>query len=268
MPNDKLSNSSPILVRSGTSLHRQVYLVLRDRLLAGAFRPHEQLPAEPALCEQFGVSRITLRRAVADLERDGLLERVQGKGTFATASSPGDGPREQGYVDDIRRISADTNLKVLEFGNVPAPAGVAAKLGIAAGEPVQRSVRLRLRHGRPVMLLIAWVPRHLSRTITRAQLARHPLNDLLAQRGVRFGRLVQEIGAGLADPLQAERLQVAVGAALLLVDRLVHDHKGVPVEYVTMVLSPDRSRMVIDTPAEMVDQVSSGRIVHAGLAGG
>lgn len=250
------------LSRSGTSLHRQVYLVLRDRLLGGAFAAHEQLPPEPALCQQFGVSRITLRRAVADLAADGLLERVQGRGTFVTERVQELRGAGAGYVDDVRHISQDTTLEVLEFGSVAAPPWVAARLGIPAGEMVQRSVRLRSRHGVPVVLLTAWVPRRWSHTITRAQLARRSLNELLADRGVRFGRVLQEIGAGLADPLQAQRLDVAVGAALLLVDRVVHEQQGASVEYVHMALSPQRSRMVIDTPAGAGGPVSTGRIVH------
>ncbi len=248
------------LTRSGTSLHRQVYLVLRDRLTGGGFAPHEQLPPEPRLCEQFGVSRITLRRAVADLVADGLLERVQGRGTYVTERVQD--RRGAGYADDVRDLAAATTLKVLEFANVPAPPWVAARLAIPPGEPVQRSVRLRLRHGVPVVLLTAWVPRRWSEAMTRADLGRRSLNELLADRGVRFGRVLQEIGAGLADPLQAQRLHVAVGAALLTVDRLVHDHQGAPVEYVVMAMSPQRSRMVIDTPAGSAEHVSIGRIVH------
>lgn len=250
------------LTRSGTSLHRQVYLVLRDRLTGGGFAPHEQLPPEPRLCEQFGVSRITLRRAVADLVADGLLERVQGRGTYVTERVQERRGGGAGYVDDVRDLSAATTVKVLEFANLPAPQWVAARLAIPSGEMVQRSVRLRLRHGAPVVLLTAWVPRRWSQTMTRADLGRRSLNELLVDRGVRFGRVLQEIGAGLADPLQAQRLDVAVGAALLTVDRVVHDHQGAPVEYVAMAMSPQRSRMVIDTPADSAEHVSIGRIVH------
>ena len=263
-PPSKQMLQTPALTRTGTSLHRQVYLVLRDRLLGGAFAAREQLPPEPALCEQFGVSRITLRRAVAELVADGLLERIQGRGTFVTARAHEPRARSEGYVDDIRQLSADTTVKVVEFANLPAPPWVAARLDIGAGEPVQRSVRLRLRHGVPVVLLTAWVPNRWSPAISRADLGRRSLNELLADRGVRFGRVTQEIAAGLADPLQAQRLDVAVGAALLLVERTVHDKQGSPIEYLSMALSAQRSRMVIDTPAELVEHVSSGRIVHVG----
>jgi GntR family transcriptional regulator len=260
------ANPSPLaanLSRGGTSLHRQVYLVLRHRLLGGSFAAGAQLPTEPDLCLQFGVSRITLRRAVADLVEEGLLERVQGRGTFVTAragSQPPAGAR--GYVEETRALSSDTTLKVLEFENLPAPAWVADRLALMPGEPVQRSVRVRLRHGVPVVLLTAWVPRRWSETMTRAELARRPLHELLTERGVRFGRVLQEIGAGLADPLQAQRLEVTVGAPLLLVDRVVHDADGAPVEYVGVALTPERSRFVFDTPAELVQQVGSGRFVH------
>ena len=261
-PSDPLPLS---LARTGTSLHRQVYLVLRDRLLAGVFQPGEQLPPEPALCEQFGVSRITLRRAVSDLEQEGLLERVQGRGTYVRVQpSPAPGGHADGYIEDLRHLTSDTTVKVLELGDVPAPPRVAARLQVPVGALVQRSVRLRVRQGQPMVLLTAWVPMRLAANITRADLTRHSLNQLLAERGVRVGRLVQEIGAALADPLQAERLQVEVGSALIVADRLLHDQAGQPVEFVTMQLSPQRSRMVFDTPAELIDQVSSGRLVHVG----
>ena len=253
------------LARTGTSLHRQVYLVLRDRLLAGVFQPGEQLPPEPALCEQFGVSRITLRRAVSDLEDEGLLERVQGRGTYVRvqpalpAASQG-----EGYVEDLRHLTNDTTVKVLELGEVPASPRVAERLHVPVGAMVQRSVRVRVRQGQPMVLLTAWVPLPMAANIGRADLMRRSLNELLAERGVRVGRLVQEIGATLADPLQAERLQVEVGSALIVADRLVHDQGGRPVEFVTMLLSPQRSRIVFDTPAELIDQVSSGRLVHVG----
>lgn len=250
------------LSRTGTALHRQVYLVLRERLLSGAIAPQAQLPPEPVLCEQFGVSRITLRRAVADLQAEGLLQRVHGRGTFAVAPAPAARGRSEGYVDDMRQLSADTTVKVIELDSLPAPAWVAERLQVPPGELVQRSVRLRLRQAVPVVLLTAWVPQRWSHDITRAELAKRPLNELLRQRGLRFGRVVQEIGACLADPLQAQRLEVAVGAALLQVDRVVHDREGAPVEYVAMTLSPQRSRMVFETPAELVEHVSSGRVVH------
>jgi GntR family transcriptional regulator len=256
----------PSFARTGTSLHRQVYLVLRERLLAGVFQAGQQLPPEPALCQQFGVSRITLRRAVSDLEREGLLQRVQGRGTFVRApAAPALAARgSEGYIEDLRHLTADTTVKVLEFDEVPASPRVAERLQVPVGALVQRSVRVRVRQGQPMVLLTAWVPLPLASTITRADLARRSLNQLLAERGVRVGRLVQEISATLADPMQAERLQVEVGSALIVVDRLVHDQAGRPVEFVCMLLSPERSRMVFDTPAELIDQVSSGRLVHVG----
>jgi GntR family transcriptional regulator len=250
--------------RTGTSLHRQVYLVLRERLLAGALQPDEQLPAEPVLCEQFGVSRITLRRAVSDLADEGFLERLQGRGTFVRRRESVAPARTNGYVEDIRHLSSQSVVKLLELAELPVPAGVAARLQLMPDTKVQRSVRVRLHQDRPIVLLTAWVPLEWSHSITRADLENHSLHDLLCQRGVRTGHILQQIGAVLADPLQAERLQVEVGCALVVNDRLVHDSGGRPVEYVEMVLPPERSRMVFDTPAECVEQGSSGRIMHVG----
>src|SRR4051794_19095688 len=73
---------------SGTSLHRQLFLVLREQIARREHAPGAPLPTEEALCEQFGVSRITVRRALQDLETQGFVERRHGVGTFVRESSP------------------------------------------------------------------------------------------------------------------------------------------------------------------------------------
>lgn len=252
------------LARGGIALHRQVYLVLRDRIAGGALAPGTRLPAEPRLCEAFGVSRITLRRAVADLQAEGLLERVHGRGTFV-AAGPSTAPgvaTSRGHVEDLQRLSAETRVSVLEFGEVPAPARAARWLGVAPGTPVQRSVRLRSLGRTPLLLLEAFVPLPLGARFGRAELRSRPLFELLAAAGVRFGRIVQEMGASLADPVRAQRLRVEIGAPLLQVDRLVHDRAGRPVEFVEIFASPARSRMVFEVPAALAETLGAGRFVH------
>lgn len=73
-------------------LHAQLKTALQQQILAGGLAPGAALPSESALCKAFGVSRITVRRALADLDADGLVRRVAGRGTFVAANSPRYGP--------------------------------------------------------------------------------------------------------------------------------------------------------------------------------
>lgn len=77
----------------GTALHRQLYIVLRDQILRGTFPAGAAIPKEADLEQMFGVSRITVRRAVADLESHGLVRKVPSKGTFVLPRKDGAGVR-------------------------------------------------------------------------------------------------------------------------------------------------------------------------------
>ena len=76
----------PVALIAGVPLHRQLFLVLHDEIARGAIPAGDPLPTEQELCDQFGVSRITVRRALADLAEAGLVERRHGIGSFVTST--------------------------------------------------------------------------------------------------------------------------------------------------------------------------------------
>src|SRR6202051_1153079 len=79
------AKAGQVSTASGVPLHRQLFLVLHDEIARGAIAPGDALPTEQSLCDQFGVSRITVRRALADLAEQGYIERRQGVGSFVRA---------------------------------------------------------------------------------------------------------------------------------------------------------------------------------------
>src|SRR5258708_15204521 len=80
----------PVSTGAGVPLHRQLFLVLHDEIDRGVLAPGDALPTEQTLCDQFGVSRITVRRALADLAEQGYIERRQGVGSFVRAHGASD----------------------------------------------------------------------------------------------------------------------------------------------------------------------------------
>lgn len=248
---------------AGTSLHRQVYLVLRERLAEERWEPGARLPNEQALCDEFGVSRITLRRAISDLESDGLVRREQGRGTFVlAAATPARALPMTGLLADLHDTSRDTRVRVLEFGYRVPSATIRHALGLGPDDEAQRSLRVRSVGRVPVLLLLAHVPADIGRRFGRDDLARRPMFEVLLDAGVRFGRQSQQTTATLADPVRAARLAVAVGAPLLRVTRVLHDEAGRAVEHVDVWASPERTRLVSEAPADLVDRMGIGRFVH------
>ncbi|MGJ7608032.1 GntR family transcriptional regulator [Variovorax sp. LT1R20] len=255
--------SAPSLDRApGTSLHRQLFTVLRDEITRGVYASGA-LPKEEALCERFGVSRITVRRALADLAALGLVERRHGLGTFVRADLPKARARPSlGLVDGLRKTALETDVEVLEVAQAVAPADVAAALHLEPGEKAVHALRLRSIDGTPVMLTDAWVPAHLGKRVSAAALRKHALYEILLAQGVKFGRVVQEITAEVAEPGRARLLNVETGAPLLKFVRLLHDLDAQPVQHLTVSLAAERSRILMDIPGETINTLTAGQVVH------
>ncbi|MTW18770.1 UTRA domain-containing protein [Rhodoplanes serenus] len=221
---------------------RQVYLALRDRIARGVFARDGGLPGEQTLAVEFGVSRVTLRRALAALEDEGLICRRRGAGTFLTEHGR-PGPIRVDMADFMSQLVAmgqTTEVKLLEFGYAPALPEVSEALGLPDGALVQRSVRTRRIARAPFSYLITCVPELIGRTFTRKELAAQPLLTLLERAGVAADHATQDISAELATPEVARVLGVEVGSPLIAMVRTVFDDSGRGIEHLRAFYRPDR----------------------------
>jgi len=221
---------------------RRVYLILRDRILSNAFQPGARLPTEVDLARFHRVSRVTVRRALAELSREQLIERRRASGTRVIYQ-----PSSKPMTADIANVLSAlvemgerTSSKLLSFTYVPATGAVAEALGATTAEKLQRSVRVRSTGGMPFSYLVAHVPERIGRTYTRKDLADKPLLALLERSGVKIERASQRIGAVLATPETAQALKVRVGSPLIELVRVVHDSDGRGVEHLHALYRPDR----------------------------
>jgi GntR family transcriptional regulator len=247
----------------GVPLHRQVFLVVRDQILQGHYRPGDALPIEEELCQQFGVSRITIRRAIGDLVNLKLLSRRHAQGTFVQ-QHPSLARRipSLSFIEGLKKSAVETTVRVLDVSNGVPPYEVAQLLSIPAGEQALRVHRLRSIGNEPVLLSDSWIVAEHSRGVTRAALRKRALFDLLVDNGVVFGRMIQEITASAATPQASQLMQVEVGAPLLRLVRVMHDADDQAVQYLQFYLSPDRSRILTDIPGEWINTMNAGQVVH------
>jgi GntR family transcriptional regulator len=247
----------------GTLLHRQMFLVLRDQIVRGVFAAGGALPKEETLCEQFAVSRITVRRALADLAAQGFVERKHGLGTFVLeGNSQARQNATLSFLDSLRKTADETSVHVLGLTNTMPPADVSTSLLLRAGEKATYVSRLRSANNIPLLLTEAWIPEPLGKSITKAALEKNALYELLMNQGIKFGRVIQEIGAEAANPENASLLHTEPGAPLLRLIRLLHDVEAKPVQYLKIYLLPERSRVLMDIEAQSINTLNSGHVVH------
>lgn len=231
--------------------HR-VYFVLKERIAAGDLLPGARLASEPELAQRYGVSRVTVRKALDNLAREGLIRRQPGAGTFVIdGAEPATLQADlSDLLSHIVEMGQSTAVRLLSFAYVEPSAGIAQALGLSPDERVQRAVRVRLVDGQPFSHLTTSVPERIGRSYSQADLAALPLLALIERSGVEVARARQSIRATLAGPEVAEALGVEIGASLLAVRRLVTDRDGRGVEHLEALYRPDRYEFTLELVRE------------------
>jgi len=228
--------------RLPTPLYHQIYLILRSKILDGTYGRDDRLPGEQEIVRQFGVSRITAKRALDELAAAGLAVRERGRGTKVRYVRPAKALTSsvEGLLENLLVMGLETKVKLLEFAYVPATDEVAEALECGPGATVQRSVRVRSLKGAPLSYLTTYVPEAVAHSYDRDDLATTPLLVLLERFGVVVSSAEQTITAALADSQVAPALDIEIGSPLLAVNRVVRDQDGRPVEYLKALYRPDR----------------------------
>jgi GntR family transcriptional regulator len=227
---------------------RQVYLVLRDRIMSGAVVFGAKLPNENDLARAHGVSRVTVRRALGELQREHFIERRRSAGTRVVYR-----PQPSRMTADISGVLANladmgrsTKVRLLSFDYVQASGPAAEALSADEHEMLQRSVRVRSVNGLPFSYLLAHVPERIGVTFSAKDMADRPLLELLERSGVKVERATQRISAGLAAPDVARALGVKTGTPLIELVRTVYDRDGRGVEHLHALYRPDRYSFEFD----------------------
>lgn len=210
------------------------YVQLRNRLQAGIDRgvlpPNSSLPPERAIAEITDLSRVTVRKAIQELVREGLIEQRQGSGSFVRDPVV---RMEQplssltSFTEDMQRQGMKTTSRWLERGVFLPTATETEVLNLAAGAQVVRICRLREAGGRPIALERAALPQDI---LPNPLDVTHSLYEVLAQHGHGPTRASQRISAINLETREAELLGVAEGSAGLRIERISYLPSGRVVE--------------------------------------
>ena len=241
--------------REGVSLYRQVAGLLRRKLEQGVWKVGDQLPTLEVLMLEYGVSRVTMRQAVALLEQEGLVQRGQGRGTFVTGDATSERwlmvPTEwQALIQHIVGLSG--HFVTLEEGRQ------APEIGATGGQPAKtywHTRRVNYADGMPYSLTRIHLDERMRRKAPAAYLSQAVLPLLAKHLGKNLGRATQMLEVATADIETARLLNLAVGTPVVQVQRVVVDTRDCVV-YSAEVIYP-ASRLRIETklfPLPVKDQ--------------
>jgi GntR family transcriptional regulator len=226
-------------------LYHQVELDMRRRVEDGQWRAGDRIPSESELCEHYGASRITIRRAISELAADGLLVRFPGRGTFVREPTFTAGPRGlTSFTQEMASLGLRASAKIIDIRRQPVPPDVADRLGIADAGDVVVVTRLRAGDGKPMGVQTAYLPAELVPGMEEADLGEGSLYTFLAEAyGVQPAEAEEVFKVGPIRGADAELLDVRAGTCGFHVERLTVDADGQPIEYVRSVIRGDRYRI-------------------------
>jgi len=218
---------------SPVPLYAQVKERLLARILDGSYPAHAQLPAESELSNIFGVSRITVRQALNDLQKEGVIFKIPGKGTFVSKPKAFQQLTQlEGFGEAMGRMGYEIYNQVTSHKTIAAPAHVAQRLGLAAGADVAEIKRVRHLNREPVSLEVTYLPADIGERLLREELASRDIFLILENDyGIALGRADLQVDAMLADDTLAHALRVEQGSAVLRIERLTHRADGAPLDF-------------------------------------
>jgi GntR family transcriptional regulator len=222
---DALSGDLPL------PLYLQLTRYLRDLITAGKLGHRDALPSERELAEMLDVSRVTVRKALRVLSDEGLLQQVQGAGTFVNHA-----PHVEQRLSTLTSFSEDMASRGLVAGSAwlqrvvsVATPEEALALGLSPGAKVSRLNRIRTANGAPMALELSAIP---IRFLPDPSAVAGSLYEALRRRGHTPHRALQRLAAVRLTAQQAEKLGVAEGAAALYIERRTMLEDGTPLEFV------------------------------------
>lgn len=227
---------------SDAPMHRQISRILESRIINGLYPPGTQIPVEARLCEEFGVSRITMRQALAALVARGLLTRHRGRGTVVSEHIRPAGPlASTGYLEDVLLLFAATRVVGRERGVVAAADDVATQLRVPVGMRVAVITRWRTLGDAPFCVSSTYLDPDLAAQITDEDLTRSTFIELLEQRAEsHVSGAHQVFWATTADADVAARIGGAPGIPVLAMALTYYSMAGEPMAYTRTSFRGDR----------------------------
>ena len=223
-----------------------LYLQLKNALVAdidaGHYKPHERLLSERELGEKFKVSRMTVRQALTEMIRDGILYTQAGKGTYVSESKIKQELQTlTGFSQDMAARGAVVSAQVLEARIIPAPLTLAAIFAVPLNTELVLLSRLRLSDGIPLAIEEAYVRHEVCADILECDFSKESLYNVLATRyNTILVRAEQTMEASLASPKEAELLQITSPSPVLRMERLSYNELHMLIEYVKSTYRGDR----------------------------
>jgi GntR family transcriptional regulator len=209
-------------------LYHQLKSAIEDKIRSRELKEKERLPSEAELCEEFSVSRTTVRQALSELLRDGLIYRERGKGTFISEGASLKRPVLKGRIENLMVAGVGTRIKVLSYEEVPFPEEFSEIMKTRRPERAYQLEIVRSVPSGPQAYSLIYFPVNLGKMISPDEIKETTEIILLVEDKLKIKAqgAHQTIDVGAADKIVARHLSVQSHTPLLIIHREYFSRKG------------------------------------------
>jgi len=258
-PEDRSAERRAIDKDSAVPYYRQLKEILRADIEQRNLRPGDRLPGDHELCERYGVSRPVVRQALSELQYEGVLERIKGRGTFVVPQLTSQSLVQSltGLHEDVAALGRTLRSEVRRLRVTTADGDVAARLEIPVGTAVVEIERLRFVDDEPWVYAISHVPAAMAPDLVDQDLREQSLYALLERRyGLRLTRSRRAVEAHCASTALARDLAIPRQGPVLKLTNVSFGADNRPVETFVAYHRGDRSRFEVE-----LERAPAGRAV-------
>lgn len=225
-------------------LYHQLKEILKDSIESGEWKPGDLIPSENELQQVYNISRNTVKKALDDLVQEGILNRIQGRGTFVSM------PKIEQSLSGFYSFSKVLKSKGLDHRDIIisleqkiVQSSIAKRLKLPEKASVIKLTRLRCANNEPMILETSYIPLEIVPEISKNKLDQVSLYDLMqSEYGIMVTKAKETFEPVLIKDYESSYLQVQEGSPALLLERVAFESNGRPVEFCRSIVRGDRCR--------------------------
>lgn len=253
-------------------MHVQIKKILREKIEEGEYQPGDMIPSERDLARLYGLNRMTVRNAITQLVKEGLLKRVQGKGTLVIQPRiTRDLIELKGFSQTMKDRGIVPSSKVLSIDTIESTRKLRRIFKLEQALPVLCINRLRLGNEEPIALEETYVPHHLLPDIERFDLKVFSLYDVYAYHGIQLQTAYQTLTLTKLEQRIAKLLHLPPNSAVFLFECISYDQEGQPLEFTRSYTRGDYSKFytelhqsqVLPFPSSQQERSTADMITNA-----
>ncbi len=238
MLENNLDRKSPI------PLYAQLEAILREKIEGGVWKENQIIPSENDLSRTYGISRMTARSVINQLVQEGLLYRIQGKGTFVSSDRVLSQPFfTMGITDQLRAMGYQITTRLIDISVVEATPALMADFGCGPGATFYKLVRVR-EESLPVSLHTSYIPTELCPGLENNDFENEPLRQIVYNKyGLQVHHSKDDVSAVQANAYESELLGIQPGHPLLLLEGRLYDANNRLLEYARVLFCSNKIKL-------------------------